>query len=382
MFRARVANPRWIASMIRHGYKGAFELAATVDYLFGYDATAGVVEDWMYEQVTAALPARAPTWPRLPDALEPVGAAGDRRAAARGRRPRAVGVAAGRDARRDAARGATSTLEGELEEAGRVTARSPAFPLSAIVGQDDAARGAAGLRGRSRDRRRARARRAGHGEDDRGARAGAAAAPVTAAAGEPFAFAPGELGPKGLVAGEPELRAATLVELPLGATADRVLGTLDLDRALAEGERAFEPGLLAPRAPGDPLRRRGQPAARPPGRRAARRGRARARRTSSATACRSCYDARFLLVGTMNPEEGELRPQLLDRFGLGGRGRARRATPPMRVEIVRRRLAFERDPAAFAARWAPREDRALRRAHRRRARAPAGGAAARPRCCC
>jgi cobaltochelatase CobN len=51
VFRARVANPRWIASMVRHGYKGAAELAATVDYLFGYDATAGVAEDWMYEQV-------------------------------------------------------------------------------------------------------------------------------------------------------------------------------------------------------------------------------------------------------------------------------------------------------------------------------------------
>jgi cobaltochelatase CobN len=51
VFRARVANPRWIASMMRHGYKGAFELSATVDYLFGYDATAGVVEDWMYESL-------------------------------------------------------------------------------------------------------------------------------------------------------------------------------------------------------------------------------------------------------------------------------------------------------------------------------------------
>ncbi|MEV4253721.1 cobaltochelatase subunit CobN [Spirillospora sp. NPDC049652] len=49
VFRARVVNPRWIAAMRRHGYKGAFELAATVDYLFGYDATAGVVDDWMYE---------------------------------------------------------------------------------------------------------------------------------------------------------------------------------------------------------------------------------------------------------------------------------------------------------------------------------------------
>ncbi|WP_166345859.1 cobaltochelatase subunit CobN [Phytoactinopolyspora limicola] len=52
VFRARVVNPKWIAAMQRHGYKGAFEMAATVDYLFGYDATAGVVEDWMYETLT------------------------------------------------------------------------------------------------------------------------------------------------------------------------------------------------------------------------------------------------------------------------------------------------------------------------------------------
>ena len=54
VFRARVVNPRWIAAMQRHGYKGAFEQAATVDYLFGYDATAGVVEDWMYEKLASS----------------------------------------------------------------------------------------------------------------------------------------------------------------------------------------------------------------------------------------------------------------------------------------------------------------------------------------
>ena len=54
MVRTRVLNPKWLAAMRRHGYKGAFEVAATVDYLFGYDATAGVVEDWMYERVTQA----------------------------------------------------------------------------------------------------------------------------------------------------------------------------------------------------------------------------------------------------------------------------------------------------------------------------------------
>jgi cobaltochelatase CobN len=53
VFRARVVNPRWIAAMQRHGYKGAFEMAATVDYLFGYDATAGVVQDWMYDKLTS-----------------------------------------------------------------------------------------------------------------------------------------------------------------------------------------------------------------------------------------------------------------------------------------------------------------------------------------
>lgn len=54
MVRTRVLNPKWISAMEAHGYKGAFEMAATVDYLYGYDATAGVVEDWMYERVTEA----------------------------------------------------------------------------------------------------------------------------------------------------------------------------------------------------------------------------------------------------------------------------------------------------------------------------------------
>ena len=53
IFRARVVNPRWISAMQRHGYKGAFELAATVDYLFGFDATSQVVPDWMYESIAS-----------------------------------------------------------------------------------------------------------------------------------------------------------------------------------------------------------------------------------------------------------------------------------------------------------------------------------------
>src|SRR5262249_3128712 len=54
VFRSRVVNPRWLAGVMRHGYKGAVEMAATVDYLFGYDATTEVLDDWMYEQLAAA----------------------------------------------------------------------------------------------------------------------------------------------------------------------------------------------------------------------------------------------------------------------------------------------------------------------------------------
>src|SRR5208282_5992658 len=54
VFRTRVANPKWLEGITRHGYKGGLELAATVDYLLGYDATAGVAEDWMYEQLASA----------------------------------------------------------------------------------------------------------------------------------------------------------------------------------------------------------------------------------------------------------------------------------------------------------------------------------------
>ena len=112
VFRARVVNPRWIAAMRRHGYKGAFELAATVDYLFGYDATAGVVADWMYEKLAADLRAR-PGEPQVPRRVQPVGAARHRRAAARGRRPRAVG--APEPATLDALRQAYLETEGDLE---------------------------------------------------------------------------------------------------------------------------------------------------------------------------------------------------------------------------------------------------------------------------
>jgi magnesium chelatase subunit I len=155
-----------------------------------------------------------------------------------------------------------------------------------------------------------------------------------------------------------ERRPVPVVDLPLGATEDRVVGALDLQRALAEGVKAFEPGLLARAhrgflyidevnlledhlvdllidvaASGENVVEREGLSVRHP--------------------------ARFVLIGSGNPEEGELRPQLLDRFGLS----VEVSTPrdvPARVEVIKRRDAFERDPAGFTAAWA-REDARIRR---------------------
>ncbi|MBC3191242.1 putative cobaltochelatase [Pseudonocardia sp. C8] len=145
-------------------------------------------------------------------------------------------------------------------------------------------------------------------------------------------------------------RPARLVELPVGATEDRLVGSLDLERALSEGKRAYQPGLLAEAHRGvlyvdevnllhdhlvDLLLD------------AAAMGRAHVERDGVSVS----HAARFLLVGTMNPEEGELRPQLLDRFGLTVEVRASRDVDT-RVEVTRRRMAFEDDPAGFASRFA------------------------------
>ena len=101
VFRARVVNPRWMNAMRRHGYKGAFEMAATVDYLFGYDATAGVMADWMYEQLSGELRARRRE-PQVHERVQSVGAARHGRTTARGRRTRHVGGSGAGDARRAA----------------------------------------------------------------------------------------------------------------------------------------------------------------------------------------------------------------------------------------------------------------------------------------
>lgn len=152
---------------------------------------------------------------------------------------------------------------------------------------------------------------------------------------------------------DPERRPVPLVELPVGAGADRVVGALDIEQALTHGRRVFEPGLLA----------------------SAHRGILYVDEVNllpdhlvdvllDVTALGINYverdgvsvkhPARYLLVGTMNPEEGELRPQLLDRFGIsihveGTLDRTERA------EVVRRRLAFDDDPSAFVQSW-QRED--------------------------
>ncbi len=149
------------------------------------------------------------------------------------------------------------------------------------------------------------------------------------------------------------------VDLPLGSTEDRVLGTLDLEAALAHGEKRFEPGLLAKAhrgflyideinlledhvvdllldvcASGENLVERDGLSIRHP--------------------------ARFVLVGSGNPEEGELRPQLLDRFGLSVEVRTSQDIE-QRVEIMRRCDGQERDPAAFAEAWKDDDQKVLKR---------------------
>ncbi|MFF3348055.1 putative cobaltochelatase [Streptomyces sp. NPDC002779] len=154
-------------------------------------------------------------------------------------------------------------------------------------------------------------------------------------------------------AGPGTARPARMVELPVGASEDRLVGALDIERALAEGVKAFEPGLLADAHRGilyvdevnllhdhlvDLLLD------------AAAMGASYVEREGVSVR----HASKFLLVGTMNPEEGELRPQLLDRFGLTVEVAASRE-PDQRVEVVRRRLAYDDDPGGFAARWADEE---------------------------
>jgi magnesium chelatase subunit D len=168
-------------------------------------------------------------------------------------------------------------------------------------------------------------------------------------------------GPRGvakttLARGFAQLLTGAFVELPLGATEERVTGTLDLEQALGERRVAFAPGLLARAHDGalyvdevnllpDALVDLLLDAA------------ASGVNVVERDGVSRSHPARFVLIGTMNPEEGELRPQLCDRFGLCVSAEQALA-PEERARIVLTRLEFERDPAAFEARFAP-EQRAL-----------------------
>jgi magnesium chelatase subunit I len=159
-----------------------------------------------------------------------------------------------------------------------------------------------------------------------------------------------------------------VVDLPLGATEDRVVGALDLERALARGEKAFEPGLLARAHRGflyideanlleDHLVDLLLDVA------------ASGENVVEREGLSIRHPARFVLVGTGNPEEGELRPQLLDRFGLSVEVK----TPddlPSRIEVVRRRDQFEADSAAFVVAWNKEEARLRKKITSARERLP------------
>ena len=153
-------------------------------------------------------------------------------------------------------------------------------------------------------------------------------------------------------------RPVPVVDLPLGATEDRVVGALDLERALSQGVKAFEPGLLARANRGflyidevnlleDHLVDLLIDVA------------ASGENVVEREGLSIRHPARFVLVGSGNPEEGELRPQLLDRFGLSVEVKTP-ADLATRIEVVRRRDAFERDPEAFGAHWR-RDDLKLRK---------------------
>jgi magnesium chelatase subunit I len=156
-----------------------------------------------------------------------------------------------------------------------------------------------------------------------------------------------------------QLVSVPVVDLPLGATEDRVVGALDLERALAQGVKAFEPGLLARANRGflyidevnlleDHLVDLLLDVA------------ASGENVVEREGLSIRHPARFVLIGTGNPEEGELRPQLLDRFGLSVEVK----TPTeleLRVEVVRRRDHFERDPAGFLEKWKAADDQLRRK---------------------
>ena len=169
---------------------------------------------------------------------------------------------------------------------------------------------------------------------------------VEVVSGDPYSHDPASPdAPTGAVTSRP----VRIVELPVGATEDRLTGSLDLERALSEGAAAFEPGLLAAAHRGilyvDEVNLLGDHLVDVLLDSAAM-GVNRVEREGVSVV----HPARFQLIGTMNPEEGELRPQLLDRFGLSVTVSASR-DPEERAEVVRRRLAYDADPIGFSQPW-------------------------------
>jgi magnesium chelatase subunit I len=155
-----------------------------------------------------------------------------------------------------------------------------------------------------------------------------------------------------------ETIATPVVDLPLGATEDRVVGALDIESALTRGEKRFQPGLLARAHRGflyidevnlleDHLVDLLLDVA------------ASGENVVEREGLSVRHPAKFVLVGSGNPEEGELRPQLLDRFGLSVEVKTPKVLSD-RVEVVRRRDAFDRDPSGFSAKWV-REDSRIRK---------------------
>ncbi|AKK06200.1 Mg-chelatase subunit ChlI [Corynebacterium mustelae] len=155
------------------------------------------------------------------------------------------------------------------------------------------------------------------------------------------------------------LDGAPLINLPIGATEDRVVGALDLETVLTTGRATYKPGLLAQANNGvlyvdevnllaDHLIDALLDAA------------ATGIVTIERDGISHTAEASFVLVGTMNPEEGELRPQLLDRFGLSVEVTGSRDVD-IRADIIRRRLAFEQDPAGFVAQWAEADNEIAKR---------------------
>jgi magnesium chelatase subunit I len=147
--------------------------------------------------------------------------------------------------------------------------------------------------------------------------------------------------------------------LPLGATEDRVCGTIDIEKAISEGKKAFEPGLLAQANRGilyvdevnlldDHLVDVLLDSA------------ASGWNTVEREGISICHPAKFILVGSGNPEEGELRPQLLDRFGMHAQIKTVRE-PNLRVKIVQQRELFERNPTDFKLKYQPEQEKLMER---------------------